>query len=361
MRAEELDDIASLISWGYYDDIFFKWVVESDEDRHPIVTDYYKVYLGAKGSVVNVVERADGEIMGASVWLPHDVDTKIYDDIDAVAGIYAKNFRAVADWSHLSEPPMKPFYQLVGFVINEQAKGAGLGVKLLGHNLDMFDNMGIPTYLEASTPYHGGGVYGKFGYQPVGELMHFSDTAVLYPLWRPAQKKKVVRFGGYSWYVLEGYGKYLFLLSEKVIEHGKYHDVFEEIFHSKASVHKYLNNEFFNRFKPEEREQIRSDKISLLDVEEVIKYFGDSGRRWHPETNFYIDDIYNNARKATMLDGSPSRWFLDDLGSMKNMVAVVTVDGRICLSGDFVNRESTELFNVGIRPAMWVKKEAVSE
>jgi len=358
IRPEEIDKIASLISTGYYNDIFFKWVVESDEDRHKIVMDYYKVYLNARGCVAHAVETSCGEIIGASVWLPHDTDASVYDDIDAAAGVYAANFRAVADWSHLSEPPMSPFYQLVGFVIGPQAKGLGLGVKLLKHNLDLFDGMGISTYLEASTPYHGGGVYGKFGYQPVGELMFFTDTAVLYPLWRPAKKKIQVDFGGHSWRVLDAHEDKVLLLSEDIAELGKYHNTFEKVDWLTSDVRQYLNDGFCKKFKPEEQSQII--EIFLLSVEEVVKYLGDSGQLKNPISKFFIDDEFNDVRKAALADGSPCRWFLRSQGGSPGFVAVVTNEGKISVSGDFVNRASTELFNVGIRPAIWVKKEGIA-
>lgn len=381
VRPDEIDKIADLISTGYYNDIFFKWVVENDDHRHKIVTDYYKAYLNARGCVAHAAETPSGEIIGASVWLPHDTDASVYDAIDAAAGIYAKNFRAVADWSHLSEPPMAPFYQLVGFVIGAQAKGKGLGVTLLKHNLELFDKMGIPTYLEASTPYHGGGVYGKFGYQPVGELMFFTDTAVLYPLWRPAKRKLQIDFGGYNWHVLETGDDRVLLLSEKIIELGRYHDTYENVAWSISDMRRYLNNGFYNKFKPHEQSQIletalftdgnpwfaagggtdaATDKIFLLSIEEAVKYFGDSGQLKNPIGKFFIDDDFNDARKAVCTDNSPGRWFLRTPGSSNNFVSVVTIEGKISVTGDFVNRSGSELFNVGIRPAVWVKKEGIS-
>jgi len=361
IKPDEINAIAALISAGYYHDIFFKWVVDNDDERLDIVTEYYKVYLNARGCVAHVVETADGDIIGASVWLPHDTDASVYDDIDAAAGKYAPNFRAVADWSHFSEPPMGPFYQLVGFVMGPQAKGKGLGVTLLKHNLDLFDGMGISTYLEASTPYHGGGVYGKFGYRPVGELMVFTDTAVLYPLWRPALKKRLVKFGGYDWMVLDEWDEKMLLLSENVIELGRYHDTFEKVTWQTSDVRRYLNSDFYDRFSPKEQSLISDEKIFLLSIEETVKYLGDSGQLRAPEVKFYIDDIYNDARKATLADGTPTRWLLRTPGSTNDFVSVVMVDGRVSVTGDFVNRVSTELFNVGIRPAMWVKKEVSDE
>jgi len=188
MYPEEVDFIADFISTGYFDDIFFKWVVTPDDVRHAIVSDYYKAYLNAEGAYIYVAEEND-IVVGASVWLPHDVDSSLYDDIDAAVGEFAPHFRAVANMSHESEPKDTAFTQLVGFVVDKSQRGRGIGIAQLKAHLDVMDAKGIPTYLEASTPFHGGGVYGKFGYTLYGELMIFSPTAVLYPLWRPVGKE----------------------------------------------------------------------------------------------------------------------------------------------------------------------------
>jgi len=98
------------------------------------------------------------------------------------------------------------------------------------------------------------------------------------------------------------------------------------------------------------------DKVFLLSIEEMVKYFGDSGQLKNPSAMFFVDDGFNDARKATFVDGMSARWFLRTPGNHQNFVSVVTIEGKISVTGDFVNRVSTELFNVGIRPAMWVKK-----
>ena len=186
IHAHEIDTVAGMISAGYFCDKFFHWVVEDDADRLGVVAEYYKVYLRAAGCVSHVAEDADGTIVGATVWLPDDVDASIYDEINAVVGKYAPNFQAVADASHDNEPDERPFHQLVGFVVDERQRGRGIGAALLKFHLDVLDAQGIPTYLEASTPYHGGGVYGRFGYEMYSPVMTFAEGAILYPLWRGA-------------------------------------------------------------------------------------------------------------------------------------------------------------------------------
>lgn len=375
IKSTEIEKIADIISTAYYNDIFFKWTVPKDQDRHKIVKDYYKIYLNDVDCVAHIAESSSNDILGASVWLPHNVDISIYHKIDKAVGSNAIRFRSVADCSHYSEPPMSPFYQLVGLATIKEAQNKGIGTALLKYNLNLLDRKGIPTYLEASTPYYGKGVYGKFGYQPVGELMAFTESAVLHPLWRPASNKFQLDFGGHIWHVLERRNKNMLLLSENVIELGKYHNNFENITWSNSSVRQYLNTNFYNRFNISLQSQILKTKLSnnnnpwtgtnagprtldnifLLSIEEVLKYMGDSGQLKNAANKFFINDAFNEDRKALFIDNSPSRWFLRTPGNYQNFISVVTSDGKISVTGDFVNRSTTELFNIGIRPAMWIK------
>jgi len=195
LRKEDIPKVAKFIANGYDGDIFFKWVINSETEKFSVenldfITRYYEVYLSAKGSVSHVAEDEHGQLVGATVWLPHDVDPKIHDDINAVVGDNAPNFQAVADASHDSEPKGIPFYQLVAVVADREKRGQGIGEALLGKMLNILDPQGIHTYLEASTPYvTGKGVYGKFGYKQCNELLVFTETAVLWPLFRPAKNQ----------------------------------------------------------------------------------------------------------------------------------------------------------------------------
>jgi GNAT superfamily N-acetyltransferase len=171
-RAAEIPEIAEFIARGYDSDAFFHWCVDNDPDQTRIVTEYYQVYLRAEGCICNLAVDDDGAIIGATVWLPHDVDPAIYDEIYLVTEMYERQFSNM------------PFYQLVGVVVDKHNQGQGIGTALMQYQFDKFDSQKVPTYLEASTEFTGGGLYGKFGYAPYGEIMSFEDHAYLYPLFR---------------------------------------------------------------------------------------------------------------------------------------------------------------------------------
>ncbi|MCL2855479.1 MAG: GNAT family N-acetyltransferase [Defluviitaleaceae bacterium] len=355
-RQDEIEKVAEFIASRYFDDVFFHWVVPEPADRIATVKAYYITYISAAGSVCHLAENGAGELVGATVWLPHDLDPEVSEEVYKVVGKYAPNYKEISKKSYDSCPPMEPFYELVAVVAAKDMQGQGIGGALLKYHLDILDKAGISTYLEASTPYHGGGVYAKFGYQQCGELMHFSQTAVLYPLWRPAKKPfETMEFGGFTWWIIDRGGDDEFLIiSQDILEKAQYHHTFEGVTWKDSDVRKYLNDAFRAKFSPKERAQIL-DEIYLLSISEVVKYFGDSGQLQSRKNRFFIDDIYNSDRKAILSDGTPSRWLLSDQGNHPGLAACVTVEGKILTTGDFVNRKSTDLFNVGIRPVMWIK------
>ena len=372
----EVEKIASFISGGYYDDVYFHWVVDKIEDRHDIVKAYYVEYASAPGAVVHVAENASGELIGPSVWLPHDLDPEVSKRVYEKAGEYAPQFKQVGHKSSNSCPDMEPFYELVAVVSAKTARGTGVGAALLKYHLDILDEKGIPTYLEASTPYHGDGVYAKFGYQQVSELLVFAPTAVLYPLWRPARPIHRANFAGATWRVLNEQDDEVLLLADFVLENKPYHSKFEKVTWEICDLRNYLNNEYYNTFNEVDKEHIQKHKVKTRDnpwyypdggestkdyifclsVDEIVRYFGDAGQYKNSINRFFIDDIYNDARVATTQNGEGTRWLTRTPGNCHDMVAVVTVEGKILVTGDFVNRGTNANWNVGVRPAMWVKK-----
>lgn len=254
-KKEEIAAVAKFIAESYDGDIFFKWVIGSDTDKFSdkaldIIAKYYEVYLSANGCVSHVAKDENDQLVGATVWLPHDVDAKIHDDINKVAGEYAANFQAVADASHENEPKGIAFYQLVAVVVDKTKRGQGIGEALLAEMLNILDSRGIDTYLEASTPYVGKGVYGKFGYKLYSELLKFTDTAVLYPLFRQAKNK--------SW------------LTEFVEKNPKPFSIIGDIGKTNPlKIDLGENGEYYGKIKDLSQKQLNDFLFRLLDQEKA--------------------------------------------------------------------------------------------
>ena len=165
-------------------------------------------------------------------------------------------------------------------------------------------------------------------------------------------------FGGYTWRVLDEQDGKVLLITEDIIEQRPYNAAAEDVTWETCTLRTYLNGEFYSKFSAQEQAMILEtrntnpdnqwygtdggndtmDRVFLLSVEEVVKYFGDSGdlaarKGWYWEDGkvlkdgkgYYISDQYNSERAAKFNNG--------DVG----------------LSGSDVNIE------FGVRPALWLK------
>jgi len=136
-----------------------------------------------------------------------------------------------------------------------------------------------------------------------------------------------ISIGGYSWQVLDVQSGRALVLCDIVIELRQYNRNFIDVTWETSTLRQFLNSDFYNRFSAEEKNYITetkihnnknpwfdtkagaetNDRVFLLSLGEVVKYFGDSG--WlasRPDEARRIDDEYNSARIARDADGTDS-------------------------------------------------------
>ena len=210
---------------------------------------------------------------------------------------------------------------------------------------------------------------------------------------------EIIAFGNYKWRVLDVSDDKTLLLSEKVIEE-KWKPC--GYWWKNNDMRKYLNGEFLLNFTEEQREKIIEtqinnpknlwygtdngddtyDKVFLLSLDEVDRYFGNSGdyKERRNETYGCFSNGHDPERIAFNNDGKAVRWFLrsrgedfdikwhtDDVHVIFTYQTIVRADGRVdvCGMGGFgsVYEESRgyeadgERYTGCIRPAMWVRTD----
>ena len=184
-------------------------------------------------------------------------------------------------------------------------------------------------------------------------------------------KKRNPPFGGYTWRVLDVQDDRALLITEDIIEERRYHDKWNEVTWETCALRDYLNGNFFyGKFCAQEQAMIleitnanldnqwfetkggypTKDKVFLLSIEEVVKYFGDSGQlqNKNPESEYWINDRYNKER-AAKCNNAGSWWWLRSPGNTQRNAADVGSDGFVNLVGDNVSPTSC-----GVRPALWL-------
>ena len=212
---------------------------------------------------------------------------------------------------------------------------------------------------------------------------------------------KNIELAGINWLVLDKQDDKVLLLSDRILEHRAYHEYWEYVRWETSSLREYLNGEFItNTFDEQEQSRILEtivvndsnpwymtdggndtiDKVFLLSLNEVIKYFGDSGQlvdRPLDEGQFgfssgskyvcCIHDQFDMKRMAYDLKGITSVWWLRTPGfpdhsegfSFASCIDGGELPGYIFLTGSpaCTNSEYVsgyyEYDSAGVRPALW--------
>ena len=207
-----------------------------------------------------------------------------------------------------------------------------------------------------------------------------------------------ISFGGYDWFVLDKQDEKMLIITEKVLEKRAYHSEETAITWENSDMRKYLNGEFYQSFNDVDRGRIIEvtndnpnnpwygtsggkptiDKIFLLSVEEVVKYFGDSkdinirekNPGWDWLEDKYIpwfgDSKYNVNRRAVDDDGANSRYVTTvmgfcndgfDQGAIDMAGWCELIEGHLIFEkSNFMETDTTRGLNInGVRPALWLK------
>ena len=185
-------------------------------------------------------------------------------------------------------------------------------------------------------------------------------------------KGETIEFGGYEWRVLDVQNDKALLLSEAIIEKRVYHNTFMDLTWESCDLRKYLNGDFYNKFSVDDRERIATtqvinnnnpwfgtnggnstnDKIFLLSLEEVVRYFGDSGQLQNRlGTDNWFSDEYSNNRIA-YYNGNACGWWLRSPGLFSGYAASVYDSGNVGVNG--YDCDIVVVINGGVRPALWL-------
>ena len=230
-----------------------------------------------------------------------------------------------------------------------------------------------------------------------------------------------MQFGPYEWRVLERKDNTALLITEGIIERGPYHSARQGITWEGCDLRRYLNAQFLDKFSPADKARIievtnqnpdnpwyktmgatvlasvsvsgkgarasdakggnpTKDKVFLLSIDEVCRYFGDSTARLKNKGFVYengqmamengikmgdttrISD-QNDKNRIAIMPGSLStfkdkkdmafRWWLRSPGEADILAAEISAQGCVKIAGSTIwATEKSE--TGGIRPALWI-------
>jgi len=214
----------------------------------------------------------------------------------------------------------------------------------------------------------------------------------------------LINFGSREWRVLEVKDGQALIISEQIIEQRPYHTSEDGATWENCNLRGYLNGDYYKDvFSKEEKARIMEtrnsnpknplhdtagstetiDKIFLLSLDEVLKYFCESDdlkkKRekidWAKVTftytedqniydfvahetgeGVYLHDKYDETRIANNAEGKRMSWWLRTPGVSPQQAMDVRTDGQLSFDGAFGYYDGyAEYAFFGVRPVMWVK------
>jgi hypothetical protein len=188
----------------------------------------------------------------------------------------------------------------------------------------------------------------------------------------------IYKFGGYDWRVLDIRDDQALIITDRVIGYQRYHNGAERVKWVNCDLRAWLNDDFYNSLDAKDRDRIvetrnvneanqwygegggenTTDKVFLLSLDEVVRYFGDSGQLAKGTTDStLINDRYNSERIARDDEGMARHWWLRSTGRSSYNAAHVVSNGFINVAGLSVNTlgDWDETHIIFVRPALWLK------
>jgi len=165
----------------------------------------------------------------------------------------------------------------------------------------------------------------------------------------------VVEFGPYEWQVLAVENNRALIITKDVVEKRAYNEELTDVTWETCTLRSYLNGAFCDQFSAEEKARIidtelanddsvewnteggnnTTDKVFLLSLDEVDKYFKD------------------DASRAATLNGEAWWWWLRSPGYGSDFAADVYYDGGVYDYGIYVY-----YVPYGVRPALYLNLES---
>ncbi len=193
-----------------------------------------------------------------------------------------------------------------------------------------------------------------------------------------------VAFGNYNWRILDIKNNTALIITEYIIEQRSYHETYKDITWADCSLRKYLNDEFYDKFTPNDKSRIipvlnknpdnqwydsrggadTQDRIFLLSIEEAVcQYFGDSSsilyNRGKNQRYWFERKDENNSKRIARLEGKewPTWWWLRSPGRVNIKAVYIHGNGDIGIQGNNILKGniSEGYCAGGVRPALWLK------
>ena len=184
-RPHEAPGIAAALARAFFDDPVMRWAIPDDGRRRRILPDFFELFARTIQPYGETLVA--GDAVGAALWVPpgrqaagDDAEAfgRRMEQIAGSDGARMFEIAALLDEHH----PHGSFVYLQFIGVQPDQQGRGIGAALLTPVLERCDRLGLPVYLEATSPRNRR-LYERHGFQAAGDLAPLGGPP-LWPMWR---------------------------------------------------------------------------------------------------------------------------------------------------------------------------------
>lgn len=179
------------ISRAFFRDPVWSWVFPDEEQRGADYAEWWEFAIGAglRNDSIQVTRSCEA----VAIWIPPGLP-EFTDEDDARAEAFLRRacarradevLDAVAQFEAW-HPRAEPHWYLSVVATHPDARGGGLGVRLIEHQLAQVDALHLPAYLESSNPTNLTR-YGRLGFEARDEFRMGDDGPLVTTMWRGAR------------------------------------------------------------------------------------------------------------------------------------------------------------------------------
>ncbi len=180
--------VAGVIAAAFAHDPLWSWAMarpDGGTSHHQALWEPY-----VDGALANGWTWAAGVSDAVSVWVPPGgvemtpaQEQRLVELAQEYLGDRAANYLDLVERFEAAHPRHEPHYYLTLLGTHPDARGHGIGMALLAHDLELIDAARAPAYLESSNPVNDER-YAGHGFEPVGRIVAPGGAFTVTTMWR---------------------------------------------------------------------------------------------------------------------------------------------------------------------------------
>ena len=189
--AADADSVTSIVTLAFARDPLWARAMTRPDGGSAHHGEFWRLFI--EGALRYPCTRLTSGGEATSVWIPPGgtemtpgQEQRLADLATSRLGPAAAGYLELISRFDAAHPRAEPHYYLSLLAAHPDHRGKGIGMRLLGHDLEQIDAEHLPAYLESSNPANNRR-YASVGFEAHGEFCYPGGGPVVTTMWRPAR------------------------------------------------------------------------------------------------------------------------------------------------------------------------------